>query len=83
MLVSRSYLQFNPSSDCRLDLADFQELSNRSDISSLEQAARLYRGPFLDGLSIADSPAFEEWMLFKGEELQRSALSLLERLTTL
>jgi DNA-binding SARP family transcriptional activator len=83
VLVSRTHLQFNPASDCRLDLAEFQELSSRSDAASLEQAARLYRGPFLDGLSVADSPAFEEWMLFKGEELQRSALSLLERLTTL
>ncbi len=83
VLVSRTHLQFNPASDCRLDLAEFYELSSLSDISSLEQAARLYRGPFLDGLSIADSPAFEEWMLFKGEELQRSALSLLERLAML
>jgi DNA-binding SARP family transcriptional activator/predicted ATPase len=83
VLVSRTHLQFNPTGDFRLDLAEFQELSSHSDAASLEQAARLYRGPFLDGLSVADSPAFEEWMLFKGEELQRSALSLLERLTTL
>jgi tetratricopeptide (TPR) repeat protein len=42
----------------------------------------LYRGPFLHGLSLGDSPAFEEWMLFKGEEYQRSVLSLLDQLTS-
>jgi len=83
LLVSHTHLQFNPACDHWLDLAEFQELSNRSDIPSLERAAALYRGPFLDSLSVADSPAFEEWMLLKGEEIQRSILSLLDRLTTL
>ena len=60
LLVSHTHLQFNPACDHWLDLAEFQELSNRSDGPSLERAVALYRGPFLDGLSIADSPAFEE-----------------------
>ncbi len=83
LLVTRTHVQFNPASDHWLDLDEFQLLSSRSDIPSLEQAARLYRGPFLDGLSIADSPAFEDWMLLQGEEIRRSVLSLLDRLAAL
>lgn len=83
LLTTRSHVQFNPASDHWLDLYEFQHLTSRSDLASLEQAAALYRGPFLEGVSIADSPAFDEWMLWKGEELQRSVLALLDRLAVL
>ena len=83
LIITRSYVQFNPASDHWLDAAEFQRLTSRTDLASLEQAAALYRGPFLDGLSIADSPAFEEWLLLKGEEIQRSVLALLDRLAAL
>ncbi|MFN2153709.1 MAG: BTAD domain-containing putative transcriptional regulator, partial [Anaerolineae bacterium] len=53
------------------------------DLSGLTAAVSLYRGPFLHGLSVADSPAFEEWILFKGEEYRRRVLSLLEQLASL
>ena len=43
----------------------------------------LYRGPFLDGLSIADSPAFDEWMLLKGEETAAQRPVALDRLASL
>ena len=83
LLVTRTHVQFNPASDHWLDLAEFQDLKNRSNLPGLERAARLYRGPFLEGLSLGDSPAFEEWMLLQGEEIQRSLLAVLERLTAL
>ena len=83
LLITRSHVHFNPTSDHWLDVAEFQNLARGSDVPSLEQAAALYRGPFLDGLSLADSPAFEEWMLLKGEEIHRSLLALLDRLTSL
>ena len=83
LLVTHTSVQFNPDSDHWLDLAEFQELSSRSDVASLEGAASLYRGPFLDGLSVRDSPAFDEWMLLKGEETRRRMLSVLGRLTSL
>jgi len=79
LLITRSHVHFNPTSDHWLDVAEFQNLARGSDVPSLEQAAALYRGPFLDGLSLADSPAFEEWMLLKGEEIHRSLLALLDR----
>jgi DNA-binding SARP family transcriptional activator len=83
LLVTRNSLQFNPLSDHKLDVVEFQKLSNQTDLASLEQAATLYRGPFLDHLSLGDSPFFEEWMLSKGEEIRRNALFVLTRLTAL
>jgi len=85
LLASRNSLQLNPAGDYWLDVAEFDDLTGlgrREDLSGLARAANLYRGPFLHGLSVADSPAFEEWMLFKGEEYQRSALSVLDQLAS-
>lgn len=85
LLASRNSLQLNPAGDYWLDVAEFDDLTGlgrREDLSGLARAANLYRGPFLHGLSVADSPAFEEWMLSKGEEYQRSALSVLGQLAS-
>jgi hypothetical protein len=76
-------VQFNTASDHWLDVAEFQRLAIRSDVANLERALSLYRGSFLDGLSIRDSPAFEQWLLLQGEEIRRSVLVLLGRLTSL
>jgi DNA-binding SARP family transcriptional activator/tetratricopeptide (TPR) repeat protein len=99
LLVSRSSVQLNPAGDYWLDVAEFERLagqdltgSGRGDPgvgrgnpapTDLTAAVELYRGPFLHGLSVADSLAFDEWMLFKGEEFRRRVLSLLEQLTSL
>lgn len=83
LLVTRSSVQFNAASDYWLDLAEFQSLANLPDVADLERALSLYRGPFLDGLSVSDSPAFEQWLLLQGEETRRSVLALLGRLTSL
>ena len=40
-------------------------------VDSLEEAAGLYRAPFLEGFSIPDSPDFEEWALLTREQLNR------------
>ena len=50
-------------------------------IASLTQAAELYRGPFLAGLTLADCPGFEEWRLLQGEERHQAVLLGLEALT--
>lgn len=52
--------------------------------ADLEAAAALFRGPFLAGLSLDDSPAFQNWQLTRTSEfelLQQDILTLLcERL---
>ncbi len=46
----------------------------------LEQALKLYRGDFLDGLILGDTPQFEEWEFFQRTELQGKLATVLERL---
>jgi len=71
-------LQFNIKSRYKFDVSAFEQycaLAQQSplDIHSLEQAADLYRGNFLEGFSIPDSIAFEEWVLLKREHINRLA----------
>lgn len=91
--ISRETLQFNRSSDAWADILAFQDFLGKqptsgTDLSSkypikkeqLEGALTIYRGPFLDGFSIPDSGAFEEWSLITRERFQRQALQTLHRL---
>lgn len=45
-----------------------------------QSAIALYRGEFLAGLTLPDSPAFEDWLQIQRENMHRHALALLERL---
>ncbi len=49
-------------------------------ITRLTQATELYRGELLAGLSMADAPAFEEWLLLRRETLHQQALAALHTL---
>jgi tetratricopeptide (TPR) repeat protein len=51
-----------------------------SAIRNLQSAINLYRGSFLEGFSVGDSPAFEEWALFTRERLARQMSSALHGL---
>ena len=51
-----------------------------AEAESLEQALSLYRGAFLEDLSLPDSALFEEWRILKREQLQREVLDVLSRL---
>ena len=46
-----------------------------------EKVIDLYRGELLAGLSLPDSPDFEEWLQIRRESLHRRALVLLEQLS--
>jgi len=48
--------------------------------SPLQSAIALYRGPFLDSFSLADSPTFEQWVLQTREQLSRRVLKALSTL---
>src|ERR1019366_4147674 len=45
-----------------------------------EKIIALYKGEFLAGLSLPDSPDFEDWLQIQRESMHRRALALLERL---
>jgi predicted ATPase/DNA-binding SARP family transcriptional activator/tetratricopeptide (TPR) repeat protein len=76
--VSREAIQFNDASDHWVDANAFTAFAA---LGEWEQAAALYRGPFLEGFSLSDSPAFEQWALVTRERLQREAIDALGQLT--
>jgi len=49
-------------------------------VESLEAAEKLYRGDFLQGFTLDDSPQFDDWQFFQAEELRRSLAAGLEAL---
>ncbi len=49
-------------------------------VKPLTEAAELYRGDFLAGFSLRDSPAFDDWQFFQAEEARRELLGALDRL---
>jgi len=92
LLISREAIQFNPASDCWVDVVEFSRLTEPGSplsgsaaassalVLRLEQALAIYRGTFLEGFSLRDSPSFEHWALVTRERLQRLALEALGRL---
>jgi predicted ATPase/DNA-binding SARP family transcriptional activator/multidrug efflux pump subunit AcrA (membrane-fusion protein) len=97
LISNRLDLQFNPLSRYELDVALFQELIGACRTHAhpgepqdcvecagrLAQAVTLVRGPFLDGFSLPDCPAFDEWLFFQRERLQLQMISALEQLAAL
>jgi adenylate cyclase len=83
--ITRKTIQFNRASDAWIDVTAFTDLLEtreppRQAIHQLEEAVDLYRDGFLEGFSIGDSPAFEEWALLNRERLRRLVLAALQRL---
>jgi DNA-binding SARP family transcriptional activator/predicted ATPase len=77
LLITRETIQFNTASDHWLDVAAFSAWVEADPPAAheLEKAVALYRGGFLEGFFVKDSPAFEDWSLLTRERLQRQALA--------
>jgi predicted ATPase/DNA-binding SARP family transcriptional activator len=93
LLITPQSVQFNADSDYELDVHRFQALiaetkhhrhrrleACRSCIERLTRAIQLYRGDFLAGFSIKDSPDFDEWVALHRERLCLQALDALSSL---
>lgn len=89
LIIDRETVQFNLASDHWLDVHAFESLLrdqlsstdiSQSKIANLKSAVSLYRGPFLQGFSLKDSPSFEEWSLLVKEDLQRKVVLALSEL---
>lgn len=52
-------------------------------IQTLQAAVECYRGDFLEGFGLRDSPAFDEWQFFQAEALRREFSSALQKLIQL
>jgi DNA-binding SARP family transcriptional activator len=92
-LVSQQTIQFNADSDHTLDATTVATLledckgHDHDDAETcdqcmdrLQKAVALYEGDFLEGFSLGDSPAFEEWAILQRERLHRLGLDALSRL---
>lgn len=90
LIVASQSLQFNRNSDYWLDVGELERLVRRSGGKTgksvggaedrLGHAVDMYRGPFLEGFSLADSPAFEEWIVLRRERLHRLTLETMHQL---
>ncbi len=60
----------------RVDVERFLELTARGTPETLAQAGELYRGEFLEGLSVSEV-GFEDWVSIEREKLRETALSAL------
>jgi DNA-binding SARP family transcriptional activator len=63
----------------RVDVATFERLSTSAETRSLEQAAAMYRGDFLEGLGMVGE-AFETWLAAERDRLRARAVRVLDRL---
>jgi len=82
LLTTRETIQFNRASDHWIDVVTFGKLV-QADVSTsrqLEEALALYRGPFMEGFSVEESAAYEDWISLVRERLQRQALAAYQRL---
>ena len=83
LLTRHQTIQLNPAADLWVDTGAFAALLDpptQQPIQTLEQATSLYRGDFLEGFSLPDSPAFEEWMVLCRERYRRLVMDALHRL---
>ncbi len=60
----------------QIDVRSFEEMlsGSPSDPKQIAQALELYRGEFLEGFSLPDSPEFDDWSMLERERLQRLAI---------
>jgi predicted ATPase/DNA-binding SARP family transcriptional activator len=82
LLITRETIQLNRESDVWVDMGEFEaKISDQGSTNGdLQSAISLYRGLFLEGFSLPDSPPFEEWLLAKREYFSQQMLKTLSRL---
>jgi DNA-binding SARP family transcriptional activator/tetratricopeptide (TPR) repeat protein len=66
--------------DGACDVARFRRLATEGGAPALREAVALYRGPLLQGFTLADAPLFEEWLRFEEAALSHAYLGALDRL---
>jgi DNA-binding SARP family transcriptional activator/predicted negative regulator of RcsB-dependent stress response len=77
LVISRTAVALRPGG-MRVDVADFETLAARPDITALERAARLYRDDFLAGFSLRECPEFEDWQSAVADRLRQVLAGCLE-----
>jgi len=80
ILSCGGFIQFNFRYPLYVDVRDFETLIKEGDIKSLEKAVDLYRGDFMEGFYMKDSPEFDNWMNFERERLREYYIQALEKI---
>ncbi|MCB0166691.1 MAG: AAA family ATPase, partial [Anaerolineae bacterium] len=90
--ISREQVESQPQADVWLDVIAFQQRVenplpqnpsakvNMEALPLLAEAVEFYRGDFLAGFTLPDTPDFDEWQFFQTEELRQKLANALERL---
>ncbi len=84
--ISRESIGLLPDADYWLDLTEFQRAiasardSETPNAGQLGAIVDLYRGDFMAGFGLRDSPAFDDWQYFQAEQLRRDLSWALEQL---
>ena len=86
LIITRQTVTFNRDCDYWLDVQAFESALAKEDpapqaLPPLRDAVDLYRGEFLEGFSVRQAVAFEEWVLAERERLRQLAIQALHRLS--
>lgn len=91
--ANREEVRLNPRTEIWLDVSEFHQQIGLADqhphpksepcpqcVQALKTAAGLYRGTFLAGFNLRDSPGFDDWQSFQAGMFQREMEGTLKRL---
>lgn len=94
--ADRAEIGLFPQTDIILDVGEFQSHVNefrqhvhpeshpcQECITHLHAAAMIYRGDFMTGFSLRDSPGFEDWQFFQREAIRREYAGALQGLASM
>jgi len=79
--IERTTIRLN-AENIDVDVLEFKLLVEETDLESLNKAANLYQGEFLEGMAIRD-PACEQWLAEERDNLKRLYIDGLSRLSRL
>ena len=84
--ISRDSIGLSHDGQQFCDAAEFRRLldaarADQPSTSELEAAVNLYRDDFMEGFSLRDSPAFDDWQYLEADSLRRALAGTLEQLT--
>jgi DNA-binding SARP family transcriptional activator len=80
IILESNTVAFNSNYLFDADVYQFDQLILSGNSGSLEEAAKLCRGDFLEGITINDCPNFEDWLMTERERWRRKEVTVLSRL---
>jgi predicted ATPase/DNA-binding SARP family transcriptional activator len=80
VIADRQTVAFNLEKPYWLDVEAFRQALHKPgpNMQSLQTAAALYQGDFLENFSLRGAPLFEVWVVVEREELRRAALDAMD-----